>query len=806
MLLLAFVYQIDGAYSRVITPGIHASTLIFAGGSSDYCAEDQDRDGKSDHDHDHNGKSDGCDDDNHDHDNKNKKSKQNYCDDDRDEDGRNDHDHNHDGKGDGCDDKDHNGDDPKHEPGQNCAASQPRPISGNQHPCPGDIAYYSIENTRGYTSFVWDVPRAQAGNPPAGWEILEGQGTSRVKVRVGEKSGTMKVKVTDPVCGTKVATLPVKPGKDFEVTLTGPNQLCVNELQEYRASVNRHGNGNKQGEFQYAWTVPAGWVIVEGQGTEVIKVRPGSADGDVSVSVKDNTAVSGKGNNGVGGDKQGYCGIASDRIRVITKEDCGTPGPACPTVVITGPESVCVGEEQMFTANLQNANWDMRFVYAWQVPAGWTIAKGQGSHSITVIPGNTPGQVTVNVYDSRCKEQEDDSDYCDDDDDHDGKGDHDHDHDGQGDKCDDDDHDHDDKGKKSKNNYCNDDNDRDGRKDHDHDHDGKGDKCDDDDHRGDDRDKDGHYDEDDEDGDETGTTCCSATAALAVTIKQNCGSTPTCPTPVVSIAGPDSVCAFQDEPVTYTAQVTGTTDQTKFVWTVPGDSEILSGQGTASIQVQVGSESGQVTVSVANACGTKASNTYDVFVNENCGGVIVPLPVELISFEGEATKSGILLEWATATEKNNDRFEVERSADGTTFAKVAEVKGKGTTTTKRSYSLRDAKAGRGTLYYRLKQVDIDGAAEYSRIIAVQNSTMGTGAGFLVAPNPANGQFTIALDNAAEAQLQILDMNGRLLHTQSLPQGARELNLNTSSLGMSNGLYLISIKSAAGSSQARLVVR
>ena len=50
------------------------------------------------------------------------------------------------------------------------------------------------------------------------------------------------------------------------------------------------------------------------------------------------------------------------------------------------------------------------------------------------------------------------------------------------------------------------------------------------------------------------------------------------------------------------------------------------------------------------------------------------------------------------------------------------------------------------------------------------------------------------------------MNGRLLHTQSLAQGAREMSFNTSSLGMRSGLYLISIKSAAGSSQAKLVVR
>jgi PKD-like domain/Secretion system C-terminal sorting domain len=302
--------------------------------------------------------------------------------------------------------------------------------------------------------------------------------------------------------------------------------------------------------------------------------------------------------------------------------------------------------------------------------------------------------------------------------------------------------------------------------------------------------------------------CGTASDRIRVVTQEDCGGTPpTCPTPTVAVVGPDSVCAFQEEPVTFTANVTGTTAMTTYLWAVPADWEILSGQGTAAIQVVIGSVSGQVSVSVANSCGTKAVNNREVFVNENCDGIIVPLPVELLSFEGEATKSGVLLEWTTATEKNNDRFEVERSADGVAFAKIAEVKGSGTTSVKRTYSLRDAKASRGTHYYRLKQVDIDGTSEYSKMIVVENKATATAAAsILVAPNPANGQFTIALDHAEGAQLQILDMNGRLLHTQSLSQGARELNFNTSSLGMRSGLYLISIKSAAGSSQAKLVVR
>src|SRR6478735_5943878 len=169
-----------------------------------------------------------------------------------------------------------------------CNTSQPRPITGNQHPCPGSLETYCIQNDRGYTSFEWDVPRAQAGNPPTGWEIVSGQGTSCVTVRVGTKSGTMKVKVNDPICGTKVATLPVKPSQGYLVDLNGPDLVCPNIQLTYTATVadslgrgNGKGKGQLTGTFTFNWIVPTGWVIVSGQGTNTIKVTPGATGGQV---------------------------------------------------------------------------------------------------------------------------------------------------------------------------------------------------------------------------------------------------------------------------------------------------------------------------------------------------------------------------------------------------------------------------------------------------------------------------------------------------------------------------------------------
>lgn len=90
-----------------------------------------------------------------------------------------------------------------------------------------------------------------------------------------------------------------------------------------------------------------------------------------------------------------------------------------------------------------------------------------------------------------------------------------------------------------------------------------------------------------------------------------------------------------------------------------------------------------------------------------------PLPVELVSFTAEALGADALLKWATASEKNNDRFEVEASADGRSFRRIGQVPGHGSSTQPHTYQLTDAaiaRYGASVVYYRLRQVDADGTA------------------------------------------------------------------------------------------------
>lgn len=99
-------------------------------------------------------------------------------------------------------------------------------------------------------------------------------------------------------------------------------------------------------------------------------------------------------------------------------------------------------------------------------------------------------------------------------------------------------------------------------------------------------------------------------------------------------------------------------------------------------------------------------------------------PVELVSFTGEyvADIEGVLLEWTTVSEINNEYFEIQRSSDQFTFLPIGTVDGAGTRQDSLQYSFVDRDPYPGRAYYRLQLVDYDGSYTYSDVIVVNSST------------------------------------------------------------------------------------
>ncbi|MFY0652960.1 MAG: T9SS type A sorting domain-containing protein [Cyclobacteriaceae bacterium] len=186
------------------------------------------------------------------------------------------------------------------------------------------------------------------------------------------------------------------------------------------------------------------------------------------------------------------------------------------------------------------------------------------------------------------------------------------------------------------------------------------------------------------------------------------------------------------------------------------------------------------------------------------------LPVELLFFDASTDEEDVWLEWATATEIDNEKFEIERSLDGITFSKIAEVEGHGDSKERIDYSYLDAEAASGTneqLYYRLKQIDYDGAFEYSEInlvtVKLKQHKLS------VVPNPYSSTFDLKFTAGREesARVRVVDMNGKIYYSSDhlVQRGANSVSI-TNLYDIPSGIYLVNIQGPSVSFTERLLKR
>ncbi|MBI3221172.1 MAG: T9SS type A sorting domain-containing protein [Bacteroidetes bacterium] len=147
-----------------------------------------------------------------------------------------------------------------------------------------------------------------------------------------------------------------------------------------------------------------------------------------------------------------------------------------------------------------------------------------------------------------------------------------------------------------------------------------------------------------------------------------------------------------------------------------------------------------------------------------------PLPVELISFSGEAEGSVVNLNWITRSELHCDYFTVYRSLNGIDFVAIGNKKGSGTTKELNKYDLQDTTPLNGNNYYRLEQTDWDGSKTILSIISVEAN--GSEA-IQVYPNPIeDGQSAeLKLQGLASNTFQsiyVFDQLGRQVLNSKIP--------------------------------------
>lgn len=194
--------------------------------------------------------------------------------------------------------------------------------------------------------------------------------------------------------------------------------------------------------------------------------------------------------------------------------------------------------------------------------------------------------------------------------------------------------------------------------------------------------------------------------------------------------------------------------------------------------------------------GTTRSTQYPYMGADEAS---IPLPVKLTAFTATATGNDVLVSWATTKETNNKGFEIERSVDGKTFAKVDWVKGTGNSNRLTTYNYTDASAFRSansnTLYYRLKQLDFDGRSTYSDLAIVTTEQGADHTGVTVFPNPFDSRVQVQLfsTSASTARINVFDISGRNIVSKQvdLTEGLNAVEITDLS-AMDRGVYFISV--------------
>ena len=180
-------------------------------------------------------------------------------------------------------------------------------------------------------------------------------------------------------------------------------------------------------------------------------------------------------------------------------------------------------------------------------------------------------------------------------------------------------------------------------------------------------------------------------------------------------------------------------------WTVD---DILVKSGCGGAQV----------VTLYDAAGARPTGTLAAVASTRIVTFLTPapLPVELLRFDARWQAEGADLTWATASEQNTDRFVVERSLDGTTWAPAGTIDAAGSSTHQADYHLLDAQAlsqPSGLLYYRLRQLDKDGSTHFSPVRTLSHSTALAALTLTALPNPLSGKVLHLSLSASEAQGQ-----------------------------------------------------
>lgn len=210
-----------------------------------------------------------------------------------------------------------------------------------------------------------------------------------------------------------------------------------------------------------------------------------------------------------------------------------------------------------------------------------------------------------------------------------------------------------------------------------------------------------------------------------------------------------------------------------------------------------GSDNPLSTVSVGSNANVGAvdidgNGGFDLFIGAANGKIDYwrsagcdPLPVELAFFNATLKDKNVILSWMTASESNNDGFEIQHSVDGQNWDAIDFMNGAGDSNDAITYDALHEEPRIGTNYYRLKQMDFDGAFEYSSVRVVELEGKNN---FNAYPNPVKDVLNVELPYSEEVTISIYNLNGQLVKQEITTSNRLALNFND----LQSGIYIMKL--------------
>ena len=164
-----------------------------------------------------------------------------------------------------------------------------------------------------------------------------------------------------------------------------------------------------------------------------------------------------------------------------------------------------------------------------------------------------------------------------------------------------------------------------------------------------------------------------------------------------------------------------------------------------------------------------------------------PLPVTFVAFTGHQVGNTVVLDWATASENDNNYFEIERSTDGVNYVTIGYVDGAGNSSSLLGYQFADNAPEQGQLYYRLSQVDFDGNREYADKVVAVLYTGSEIENLTIVPNPTDGLFKVSASGSmAGGRIELLSQSGQVVRIVDVDSFDATIDISD----MPSGIYIL----------------